>query len=54
MSLLKRKNQKNSSMRVTCVAKGKCEFRHTTMCDKCNNNIGPERDKSYFKPKMED
>lgn len=53
MSLFKRKNQQNSSMGVTCIAKGRCEFRHTTICEKCKNNIGVERDKSYFKPRSE-
>lgn len=50
----KRNNETNSSMGVTCVADGKCCHRHTTMCDKCKNNIGYQRDKSYFEPKERD
>lgn len=49
----KRKNETNSSMGVTCVAKGKCEFRHTTLCEKCKNNLGTEKQESYFKPREE-
>lgn len=48
----RKKNLQNSSMRVTCVASGKCQFRHTTMCYKCGNNIRKEEDKSYFESKM--
>lgn len=44
----KRKNETNSSMGVTCVAKGKCEFRHTELCRKCKNNLGAEKQESYF------
>lgn len=55
MSLFgKRKNETNSSMGVTCVADDKCCHRHTTMCDRCKNNIGAQRDKSYFDPKERD
>lgn len=55
MSLFgKRKNETNSSMAVTCIAKDNCCHRHTTMCDKCKNNIGEQRDKSYFEPKESD
>lgn len=45
------RNETNSSMGVTCVASGKCEFRHTTLCEKCKNNLGMQKDKSYFEPK---
>lgn len=48
------KNEINSSLGVTCVADGKCYFRHTTLCEKCKNNIGYQRDKSYFAPKERD
>lgn len=47
----KRKNETNSSMSVACIAKGECEFRHTTLCVKCKNNLGIERKKSYFEPR---
>ena len=47
----KKKNLWNSSMVVTCVASGKCEFRHTTMCDRCKNNMGMEKTESYFEPR---
>lgn len=50
----KRKNETNSSMGVTCVAKGECEFRHTTLCEKCKNNLGMERKESYFEPRERD
>lgn len=45
------KNERNSSLSVTCVARGECEFRHTTLCDKCKNNMGMQKYKSYFEPK---
>lgn len=55
MSLFwKRRNETNSSMGVTCVADGKCCHRHTMVCKLCKNNLGMQRDKSYFVPKERD
>lgn len=41
-------NQENSTLGKQCIAKGKCRFRFTTMCDTCKNNIGAEEEKSYY------
>lgn len=40
-------NQENLTLGKQCIAKGKCRFRFTTMCDICKNNIGAE-EKSYY------
>lgn len=44
-------NKSNSTIGVQCIAKGKCEFRFTSLCKKCENNIGMKEDKNYFKLK---
>lgn len=48
-------NPTNSNMGTTCVAPNECCHRHTTMCDNCVNNIGPEweHQESYFVPRTE-
>lgn len=51
LNIFKRKNETNSSLNVTCIAKGTCEFRHTTLCNECKNNLGIIEEKSYFEPK---
>lgn len=48
---MRRKNQVNSNLGVTCVAPKECEFRHTSLCDKCENNKGMEKTENYFKSK---
>ena len=50
-NIFKRANYINSSTSVQCVARGVCEYRHTTVCEGCNNNHGPKKDKNYFKTK---
>ncbi|EOS47192.1 hypothetical protein C810_01508 [Lachnospiraceae bacterium A2] len=50
----KRRNETNSSMGVTCIAKGKCKFRYTTLFEKCKNNLGKEKRESYFEPRERD
>lgn len=47
----KKVNELNSTIGNQCVADGICEFRFTTMCQNCKNNIGMKKDKNYFELK---
>lgn len=38
----------NSNLDVQCNAKGKCDWRHTTMCDNCKHNYGRKKHKDRF------
>lgn len=39
----------NSSLAIRCIAPNICEYRHTTICAMCNNNIHAKfKEKNYF------
>jgi len=44
-------NDENSTLAVSCVAPGKCEFRFTTMCQRCKKNLGCKQEKNYYESK---
>lgn len=44
-------NRHNSSARVQCDAKEKCDYRHSCMCASCRHNRGARKEKTSYIPK---
>ena len=44
-------NVYNSSARVQCNAKDKCDYRHTSMCASCRHNCGARKEKTSYIPR---
>lgn len=44
-------NRYNSSFRVQCNAKDKCDYRHSVMCASCRHNCGARKEKTSYIPR---